>query len=480
MLADIHMHIAKKFFTSLFALGLSSWAAAQEVWDWNRCLDYALTNNIQLKLDAINVALTDLQLKQDKLAFTPLVQAESGYTYALGRTVDMSTYQYVTKPVSTGNLQVSLSQPLFEGLKNLQTLKKSKLDLKAARLDNERLKQDIRLQVMNAYLNVLNAEEQLAQAKNQLERTIEQYDVNKTLVEGGALAERMLVDIEAQLASDEYNIVALQQQQDLAYMALKTVLQLDQSKDIKVLAPAMGEQLQAFPLEDVETIYRDAVAIRPEVESGLLKIESAKKSIKIARSANYPRLSFFSATSVNVSDQFSETAITDTIEAPFGYVKNTGEQVWTYYPITSQIFIPFRDQISNNFSYAFGLNLSIPIYTRRSGYFGAQRGKLALLQAELNQQNTEYTLYNNIKEAHLKAAASEQNYKAAQKSLTASEKSYEYAKERLAGGAISQLELNLAQNNLFIAQSRLTQAKYDYLFNVKVLDFYRGKPIDFE
>jgi outer membrane protein len=97
---------------------------AQETWDWNRCLQYAYENNLQLKSDAINIALSELQLKQDRLNLTPFVQADAGYNYAVGRTVDLSTYQYVTKPVNTGNLQVSLNQPIFQGLKKLEFAKK--------------------------------------------------------------------------------------------------------------------------------------------------------------------------------------------------------------------------------------------------------------------------------------------------------------------------------------------------------------------
>lgn len=474
------MKFYSNFFSGLLFISSSLYAQAQEVWDWDRCLQHAIENNLQIKLDAINIELAELQLQQDRLNLTPFVQADAGYTYAIGRTVDMSTYQYVTKPVNTGNLQVSLNQPIFEGLKNIHAVKKSKIDLKASKLDNETLKQSIQLQVMNAYLNILNAQEQVQQAKEQLARSLEQYENNKNLVDGGAMAERALVDNEAQIASDEYNIVQLGQQLQLAYMALKTVLQLDQSKEIKIVTPEVAEDFEKFVLEAIETVYQNALGIRPEIEGAQAKTESAELGLKIARSAYMPKLSFFSAAGTNLSDQFTDNNGTQLVETPIGYIKSSGESVYTLYPVPNTVTMPFGKQFTNNISYAVGLNLSIPIYNRRAGYLSSQRARLSLHQSRLNQENVSYTLYNNIKEAHIKASTSEHNYTAAQKNLTAARKSFEFAQERLTNGAISQLELNLAQNNLLIAQSRLTQAKYEYIFNVKVLDFYSGKTIDFK
>jgi outer membrane protein len=453
---------------------------AQEYWDWFKCLDHAMSNNIQIKLNEISVSLADIQRRQDKLAFTPSVNASAGYNNAVGRTVDLTTYQFVTRPVQTGNMQVSLNQPLFQGLRNLQNYRKSKLDLEAARLDNQALREEISLQVMNAYLNILNAEEQLAQSKEQLQRTQQQMDINKTLVEGGALAERMLVDMEAQLASEEYNVILLEQQVELSYLALKTLLQLDHQQNIKLTAPQLPETLEVVTPDPASVIFREALGIRPDIKSGFLKISSAEKGIKVAKSAYWPTINFFTAGQTNVSDQFTERFISDTIISPIGYVGSSGETVFTFIPQTGFRNVAFGNQFRNNFSFAVGVNMSIPIYNKRTFYFNAERSRLALEQSELNQKNLEFTLMNNITEAHLKATTSAENYKAAIKNVEAATKSYQFVQERARSGAISQLETNLAQTNLSIAESRLIQAKYEYLFNLKVLDFYRGRPINFD
>ncbi len=451
---------------------------AQEVWDWEKCLQHAMSHNIQLRLDEINIELNALQLKQNRLNLTPSVGVESGYTYAIGRTVDMSTYEYVTKPVNTGNLQIALSQPVFEGLKNLNAVKKAGLDLKAARLDNETLRQNIQLQVMNAYLNVLNASEQLQQAKEQLKISLAQYQNNKNLVEAGALAERILTDNEAQTAQDEYQIAELEQQLELAYLALKTVLQLEQNKPIEIAVPDIPDKLNLSEPESADKTYQYALSNRPEIESAQLKTESADLELKIARSAYMPKLSFFTGVGTNLSDQITETRSTIYTEIPIGYVKTTGESVYTMYPNPVLSTMPFGRQLTNNISYALGINLSVPIYNKRSGYLQTERARLSVLQTRLNQEDMAYKLYQDIKQAHVKALTSGKNYTAANKYYDAAKASYEFAQERLMNGAISQIELNLAQNNLFIAQSRLSQAKYEYIFNMKVLDFYSGKPID--
>jgi outer membrane protein len=333
---------------------------------------------------------------------------------------------------------------------------------------------------LNAYLNILNAQEQVQQAKDQLARSQEQYQNNKNLVKGGALAERMLVDNEAQLASDEYTIIQLQQQVQLAYMALKTILQLDLNKDIQIANPISKDLLNPFEIESVESIYQKASDTRPDVEAANVKIKSSELGVKIAKSAYYPQLSFFSGIGTNLSDQFFDSNVSGTVETPIGFVKSTGETVYTLYPTTSTIAVPFGKQFKNNMSYAIGLNLSVPIYNRRAGYLSNQRARLAVEQSKLNGENINYTLLNDIKSAHIRASTSEQNYLAAQKNVDATQKSYEFAQDRLKNGAISQLELNLSQNNLLIAESRMTQAKYEYIFNSKVLDFYSGKLIDFK
>jgi outer membrane protein len=473
---SIHKRVIFLLYITLGTFSLS----AQEYWDWYKCIDQAMNNNIQIRLNDIAVALADIQKRQDKLAFTPSMNAAAGFNNAVGRTVDLTTYQFVTRPVQTGNMQISLNQPVFQGLRNIHTFKRSQLDLEAARLDNQALREEISLQVMNAYLNVLNAEEQMEQAANQLKRTEEQVAINKTLVEGGALAERLLVDIEAQLANDAYNLTLLQQQVELAYLALKTILQVDPELNIRLVKPQLPESLELKALDPVSTIYREALGIRPDIKSGILKINSARRGIQIAKSAYWPTLNFFTAGQTNVSDQFTERVISDTVITPFGYVGNTGETVFTFLPLTEFKKVPFGRQFSNNFSFALGFNLSIPIYNKRTFYFNTERSRLALEQAKLNQKNLEFNLFNNIKQAHLRASTSAENYNAAVKNVDAAQRSFNFAMERAASGAISQLESNLAQANLVIAQSRLIQAKYEYLFNLKVLDFYRGRPINLD
>lgn len=453
---------------------------AQELWDWNKCLEQALSQNIQLKLNEIKVSLADLQHKQSKLAFTPAINANTGFNINFGRTIDPTTYSFVTKPVQTGNLQINLNQPLFEGMRNIHTKSRALLDLEAARLDQQNLKEDISLQVMNAYLNVLNANELLTQAKDQLQRSQGQYDINRNLVEAGALPERNLVDIEAQLAADEYNIAFYIQQKELALLALKTILQVPADKNIDLVAPPVESFSEIVSLTPPTEIYQKALGLRPDIKSVHLKINSAEKGIKIAKAGYFPSIRFYSAAQSNYSDQFSERTIGTPILTPIGVVESTGESVVSFIPKQTISSVPFFKQMDKNLTFATGISMTIPIYNKRAVYFSTEQSRLALAQAQLNSENTEFTLFNNIKEAHTKAVASAQNFIAAGKSLKAAKASFDYAQERATNGAISQLEVNLASSNYFIALSRLTQARFDYIFNLKVLDYYEGKTINFD
>ena len=459
----------------LFVLNIQ----AQEIWDWQKCIQYTLEHNLEVRLSEIQTELSILQLRQDKLNFTPLSQLSGSYNYALGRTVDMSTYEYVTQPINTGNVQLSLNQPLFEGLKNINILKKSKLDLEAARLDYEDLKQNIVLQLMNAYLNVLNAEEQLKQSQELLAISQQQYENSKNLVEAGTLAESTLADNEAQIANDELNVLQLRQQVDLAYTALKTVMRLEQNKEIQISQPDVTENFATVEVVSAEIIYQAALGHRLDVKSAQIKTQSSEMDTKIARSAFMPTLSFFTGAGTNFSDKIFETQSIEQIETPIGYLKTNGEMVYSLLPNPQTSVMGFGKQFTNNLSYAVGLNLTVPIYSRRSGYFGVQRARLSLMQNKINQEKVASDLYNNIKEAHVRANNSIHNYQAALKNLDAAQKSYDYSKVRWENGAIGQLELNLAQNNLLMAKSKLVQMKYDYIFNTKILDFYSGEKIEF-
>ncbi len=454
---------------------------AQEVWDWEKCIDYALRNNIRIKQSELNIQLGESTLKQQKLNYSPNINASTNYNLRIGNNFNFFTSAYTKEMVHYQDYGLSVSQPIFDGLITPNNIKKSKLDLQALQLDKENLQDNIQLQILTAFLNIMNASEQQQQAIRQKRNTEEQYDRTQSLIKAGAAAENALLDIDAQLTSEELSIAQIKNQLDLAYLTLRNILQLDIKQAITIKTPELPENIDISPLETVDAIYTAALNLRPEIKSSRLKIESAKKAIAAAKGNYYPKLDFVANASTFFSSQSKlyNQILTGNTTA-IGFVEGTLQRVLIPETATESRKNPYTKQLNQNLNYAFGLSLTVPIFNKYQVQTAVKQSKLQYDNSLLTEKQTELDLLNTIQQAYLKAQASIENYKAADKNFATSKKSYDYAVERLNAGSIDQLSVNLAKTNLAIAESKLTQAKYEYLFNTKVLDFYQGKKITLE
>lgn len=472
------------FFTFLILLFLSGPAKAQqdeETWDWQKCLEYALQNNLQLKQSGVNIQLGEATLKQKQFNYSPNINASSSYDLRIGNNYDFFSNQYTKAVVNYQDMGINLSQPIFDGLITPNNVKKSRIDLQALKLDQEVLKSNLELQILTAFLNIMNANEQYQQALNQRKITDEQYRQTQSLIEAGAAAEKALLDIDAQLTSEDLSISQIKNQLDLAYLQLKIVLQLDVKKNIKVQIPELPKELSISPLEDVNKIYDDALGLRPEIQGSKLRVQSADRAISIAKGSYYPSLNFVANANTFFTSQSKlyKTVLTGNTTA-VGFVEGTFQRVLIPETITEKSRNPYGKQLNQNLNYAVGLSLTIPIFNKYQTQSAVQQSRLQYQYSLLSEQQAEVDLYNTIQQAYLKAQAAIDNYRAAEKNYGTASKSYDYAVERLSAGSINQLEVNTAKTNLESAESKLTQAKYEYLFNTKVLDFYQGKKITLE
>lgn len=454
---------------------------AQEIWDWEKCIDYALRNNIRIKQSDLNIQLGESTLKQQKLNYSPNINASTNYNLRIGNNFNFFTSAYTKEMVHYQDYGLNISQPIFDGLITPNNIKKSRLDLQALQLDKENLQDNIQLQILTAFLNIMNASEQQQQAIRQKKNTEEQYDRTQALIKAGAAAENALLDIDAQLTSEELSIAQIKNQLDLAYLTLRTILQLDIKQEISIKTPELPENIGISPLENMEAIYTAALTLRPEIKSSRLKIESAQKAIAAAKGNYYPKLDFVANASTFFSSQSKlyNQVLTGNTTA-IGFVEGTLQRVLIPETISESRKNPYTKQLNQNLNYAFGLSLTVPIFNKYQVQTAVRQSKLQYDNSLLTEKQAELDLLNTIQQAYLKAQASIENYRAADKNYITSTKSYNYAVERLNAGSIDQLSVNLAKTNLAIAESKLTQAKYEYLFNTKVLDFYQGKKITLE
>lgn len=467
------------FILTFLFLVSSNTLPAQEVWDWQKCIDYAFKNNLQVKQSDINIQLGESNLKQQKLNYSPSVNASTNYNLRLGNNYDFYANTYTKALVHYQDYGVNLSQPIFDGLMTPNNIKKSKIDLQAIKLDQAVLKNNIQMQILAAFLNIMNANEQYQQAINQKTSTQEQYERMQTLIKAGGAAEKAILDIDAQLTSEELTISQIKNQLDLAYLNLKILLQLDVKQNITVQIPELPKTFNVENLQDINTIYSDALSLRPEIKSSQLKVQSAKKQIAVARGNYSPVLNFVA----NTNTFFSSQSVTYKQQATgnntaVGFVEGTFQRVLIPEIATISSKNPYKNQLKQNLGYAFGASLNIPIYNKYQVQTAVKQSKLQYENTLLTEKQAELDLFNSIQQAYIKAEAAIANYKSSQRNLETAQKSYDYAVERLNVGAVNQLEVNLAKTNLMNAESKWTQSKYEYVFNTKLLDFYQGKKIE--
>lgn len=472
-------------FIFLFLLLPFSVVQAQEaepkVWTLEECITYALQQNIQVKQTEINQKLAEEDLKASKYDLLPNLNGFATNIYNFGQTIDPFTNQFATERVRSNSLGINTQLTLFDGFRNINTVKRNQADLESSRFDLEKMKNDISLNIANQYLQILFNKELLKNARNQLLVTKIQIDRISKQVEAGSLPEGSLRDIEAQFASEELQVVNAENQLKLSKLNLAQLLRLANAAEFDVLSPPLDDFQGVSELISPGALYLTALDIMPEIKSAEYSYYSAEKTRSLARGAYYPTLTMTGSVGSGYSGANQIVTDREFIGfTPNGNTVNGDPQM----PVFSPSFLPtfetkpFGDQLDDNFNRSFGFRLNIPIFNGMASRIGVQRAKLSVQSAELALEDTKLQLRQNIESAHNDAVAALKRYKAASKSVEALKLSFDYTQERFNVGLINSFDFNNEKNRLNNAQSELLQAKFDYIFRTKVLDFYQGKAIN--
>jgi len=439
----------------LFLLISISASKSQIVWTLERCIKYALENNIQIKQSDLQVQSAKLSLAESKYAFLPNFNSDASHSYNFGRSVDPFTNTYVTnKDIQSSTVSLNSSVTVFNGFQKKNQLLVNELEWKASLFDLEKAKNDISINITSAYLNIMYTLEQVSNAKNQLTASQLQYQQTQKLVQAGNLAEISLKDADAQIANEELNVVIAVNNRQLALLKLLQLLQLPTNNEIQIDTTwASSFKVELYP-PTTDMIYDAARYNQPGLMAQQFRLSIANKNLDIRRGALLPTLSLFGSLRTNYSNV-------------------------AYQYVAPQQFerISFNNQLSQNFGKAFGVSLNIPIF---NGY----QASTAFKKSALNVLNTKYTLdqvENQLKQEVAQAAtnrnAAEAKYKASQKYFEANEQAYNANSKKFNAGVITAMELNTAKNSLSKAQSDLISAKYDFYFKSKIIDFYMGRPL---
>lgn len=472
--------VMKNFLVGLFLVFCFGFnASAQEEWSLSKCIEYALQNNIQVKQSLLSAELAKDNYEQSIANLLPSLNAGASHSYNWGQRIDPFTNQFATNRVRSNNFGLSSSVTLFSGLQLNNSLKQNNLDYLASKYDVEKMQNDIALNIATAYLQILFAQELLEVAKNQLLITQQQLERTNKLVAAGVLPEGNLLDLQAQISSDELQIVTAENQLDLAYLNLKQMMDFKGAQEFKIVKPNIVDiPADALAALNPEQIFNTAIGSQPEIKSAETQILSADKSLAVAKGGMSPSLTVTGSIGTGYSG-LSKTVTDVTIGDPT-VIGVTADSTLVYgSPSTdiTTITTPFSDQLDQNFNQNLSFNLNIPI-------FNGWQNRTAIARAKINRQNSELSLEAaknqlryTIQQAHADAKAALKQYNASLKTVEALIQSLEYAQKRFDVGVLNATDFNETKTRLASAQSDMLRAKYDYIFKLKVLDFYQGKPI---
>ncbi|WP_199138249.1 TolC family protein [Pedobacter sp. ASV12] len=444
--------LAKLTFIFSFAamLGLGQKAASQEVITIKQAVENTLKNNLQVKQSQFTESLSDVTLKQSKLALYPTLNAGVNQNMGWGRNQVASGLYLNTQNYNLG-ASVSTGVDLFSGFAKLNQIKQNKLLLDADKTNTEKIKNDLILQVITAYLQILynkdflkTAEDQLTVAKQQLNQQQQLLDVgNKTLAD--------LSQAKSQVATAELNVTSALNTLSISYLTLAQLMDIPSSTKYDVQAPAIESFTQPGTDFDAEGIYQKALNNFPDVKLGQQRTAAAKIGVDVAKGNLYPRLSLSGSYGTSYFYNYNSTLPNDT----------------------------FKEQLKNNISKGVGLNLSIPIFNGLQAKYSVKRARINLMQTETQEQLTKNNLNKVIYQAVADLKAAQSRYESTTNAFQAQKDAYYVIEQRYNVGLVNSLDYSTALTNKNKAEIDMIQAKYDLLFRSKVIDYYLGKQIIF-
>jgi len=450
---------------------------AQDTWSLEECIQYAFDHNIQIKQQQLNAQVNENNLSQTRLGALPSLNAGAAHNFSFGRALDETTYEFTqNQQVQSSNFNVNSSMTLFNGFQQWNSVQRDRFSLKASLQDLARLKNEISLNVASAYLQILFNYELMEVSSDQLELIRQEVERTEKLVEAGSLARGNLLEMQAQAANEELNLVNAQNRLRSSYISLIQLLELESAEGFEIARPALGEWLEQVPLHSLDSIYRLARKTLPRIKGAEYNLRSREEALEVAKGRLSPSLSLNLNYGTRYSSIRDRIVAMDTVTMPIGRTQND-VPVFSSQPVPNYSDYPFWDQLQDNANASIMFNLSIPIFNGWQVRTSIDNARVSKLQARYELELQENSLFKDIQTARSDATAAWKKYKSAGKTVESMREAFKYTQKKFEVGLVNSIEFNTAKNNLIRAQSELLQAKYEYLFKTRILDFYQGKPI---
>ncbi|MBC8173220.1 MAG: TolC family protein [Chitinophagales bacterium] len=441
------------FFFIVFLTKYTAFAQITEL-TLQQCVETAVQNNLQIRQGAAGVQLTGNAVQQSKLTLLPNLNFNSAYYVNYGKSIDYTTNLFVNGNFQSHTYSLSSYMTLYQGGIKGNTIKKTEFDYERSQLEQESLIENIKLYVVMGYLQVLFAEDQVRIAEQKKITSTQQLDNSKKIVQAGNLPEGNLLALEAQIAADEVGLVQAKNLVDLAYLDLKNLMQVEPTQQIKIVYADINafENVMDTPIPEVQQVIDAALLTQPGIQKFKYQLESDALGVKIAQGDALPSLTVSGSVTTNYSDV-----------------------TYIGFPEPDS----YGDQLDNNLGEAIGLTLTVPIFNNGLVTLNKQNAELNYFNTEIAQQIAINDLKKSVTEAVTNSTAARASYDAALLSYNASLKAFEFEEKKFQAGQSNSLNYTIAANNLEQASITLSQAKYDYLFKRKVIDYYLGLPLNF-
>lgn len=411
-------------------------------------IEIGLENNLTLKRSELNLMSSEASLLESKGQQLPSLSAGLSSGFRWGRSINPVTNLFESRRIGNVNVSASSNLPIYAGRQLHNRVKQAEVDVEIDRLNVESTRNDIQLNIINLFMNVAFAKEQMNIANSQLKTIQDQLERTRRLVNAGSLARAELLDMEAQAATTELELINASNNHRIARLNLSQQLLIPFSDDFDIEVPEVDAEAVEMMNEGVAEIYGTASAFLPQVKAAELGITSAEYGIRMAKGGFMPTLGINANVFSNYVDQ-----------ATFGVAD------------------PVFRQFENNLSQALNMALNIPIFSQYRNRVSLQRARVQKRLNEVQEIEVKNQLMQDIETAYTSAYSARQSYRSSVKRVEALEEAFRMASQRFEVGAINAVDYQVAQNNLFNAQADLVNAKYEYVFRIKVLDFYLGRPL---
>ncbi len=471
----------RTFLTIAIAFIATSESFAQPKWNLKTIVEYTMANNISAKLNDVQAKNAAITFKQSKLSQYPNVNFSTNAAVNSGNNQDPTTFSRITQTFFTTGLQLQTSADIFNFYSKRNTIAANEWELRAAGASSEKIRNDIALSAANAYLQILLSKEQENIATLQIQQTQAQLTNTRKLVNAGALPELNATQLEAQLAQDSLNYITTKGNTTQSILSLKAFMNIDAGASFEVETPPIDK----IPIEPIASlqpdfVYEVALKNLPQQKFNDFKLRAAEKNVSAAKASMYPTIGGFGSLGSNYNNQSKTVASINrsTKILPIGSVNVGGVDYTVTSPFESQIPVfkntNFGKQIDNNFRQSIGVSLSVPIFSGGALKSIYQRSKLNIETINLQKEQDNQKLKQDIYQAYTAALIAYEKFSVGKKSVEVNEQSLNFATKRFNIGMLNTFDLITTQNNFLRAKLQYVQNQFDYVFKIKVLEFYKG------